>query len=381
MAIYKRGRVYWYDFWFQGVRYNGSTKLRNETKAKLVESKLRTDLAMGAFGLTVPRTSPQLKPFLEGDFLDAIRDRCKAKPRTVSYYEEKVRRLVENETLAALRLHQIDEKVIEEHKQWRAARKRRSHGEGVISVSSLNGEMRALRHALNLAKEWKLLAHAPKISMRPGEKRRDFVLSYELEAKYLAVAQYPLREAAILMLDTGLRPDECVRLRKTDIAMEEGFLRVREGKTKNAARAIPFPARSKEVLELLFEFWPKSEWVFAGQRRGKPLTVWALDNLHAETRTNTTAEDGTPLFPKEFVVYSLRHTFGTRLGESGADAFTIMRIMGHSSVTVSQLYVHPTPEHIGRAMAQKAIMDELVRSGQPRSEVPAKVPQGSGESL
>jgi hypothetical protein len=51
----------------------------------------------------------------------------------------------------------------------------------------------------------------------------------------------------------------------------------------------------------------------------------------------------------DFVVYSLRHTFGTRLGESGADAFTIMRVMGHSTVTVSQRYVHPTPETLERA--------------------------------
>ncbi len=38
-----------------------------------------------------------------------------------------------------------------------------------------------------------------------------------------------------------------------------------------------------------------------------------------------------------------------RLGEAGADAFTIMRIVGHSSVTVLQRYVHPTPEGLERA--------------------------------
>jgi hypothetical protein len=42
----------------------------------------------------------------------------------------------------------------------------------------------------------------------------------------------------------------------------------------------------------------------------------------------------------------------TRLGEAGADAFTIMRIAGHSSVTVSQRYVHPTPESLERAFEQ-----------------------------
>jgi integrase len=49
-------------------------------------------------------------------------------------------------------------------------------------------------------------------------------------------------------------------------------------------------------------------------------------------------------FPREFVLHGLRHTFLTRLGEAGADAFTIMKLMGHSSVTASQRYVHPTPE-------------------------------------
>jgi hypothetical protein len=39
----------------------------------------------------------------------------------------------------------------------------------------------------------------------------------------------------------------------------------------------------------------------------------------------------------------------TRLGESGVDAFTIMRIAGHSSITVSQRYVHPSPEAVERA--------------------------------
>jgi hypothetical protein len=39
----------------------------------------------------------------------------------------------------------------------------------------------------------------------------------------------------------------------------------------------------------------------------------------------------------------------TKLGEAGANAFTIMKIAGHSSVTVSQRYVHPTPEGLERA--------------------------------
>src|SRR5215470_9015004 len=47
--------------------------------------------------------------------------------------------------------------------------------------------------------------------------------------------------------------------------------------------------------------------------------------------------------PEGFVLHSLRHTFLTRLGASGADAFSIKRIAGHSSVTISEKYIHPTP--------------------------------------
>jgi len=58
----------------------------------------------------------------------------------------------------------------------------------------------------------------------------------------------------------------------------------------------------------------------------------------------------------------LRATFvtshvGTRLGEAGAGAFTIMRLMGHSTVTVSQRYVHPSPEAVELAFERLTAMN------------------------
>jgi integrase len=80
----------------------------------------------------------------------------------------------------------------------------------------------------------------------------------------------------------------------------------------------------------------KCEYVFVSdQSHEKPASISAIN--HAHERTRDVLEMTT-----EFVPHSFRHTFGTRLGEAGADAFTIMRIMGHSSITVSQRYVHPT---------------------------------------
>jgi len=53
-----------------------------------------------------------------------------------------------------------------------------------------------------------------------------------------------------------------------------------------------------------------------------------------------------------FVLYSLRHTMLTRLGESGAEAFTIQKIAGHSRSVISQRYVHPTPTLIENAFTR-----------------------------
>jgi hypothetical protein len=66
----------------------------------------------------------------------------------------------------------------------------------------------------------------------------------------------------------------------------------------------------------------------------------------------------------------------TRLGEAGADAFTIMRIAGQSSVTVSQRYVHPMPEGLERAFER---LEDLNRAkfGDAEAERASSVAAGS----
>jgi integrase len=80
-----------------------------------------------------------------------------------------------------------------------------------------------------------------------------------------------------------------------------------------------------------------------------------VNHQHSNVRTDMK-------LPDDFTPHSLRHTFGTRLGESGAEAFTIMKLMGHSSVTISRRYVHPTPETVERAFERLRILNEKARS-------------------
>jgi hypothetical protein len=55
---------------------------------------------------------------------------------------------------------------------------------------------------------------------------------------------------------------------------------------------------------------------------------------------------------RPFVLYSLRHTFLTRLGESGCDAWTLARVAGHSSVAISSRYVHPSEDAVLAAISR-----------------------------
>ena len=91
-----------------------------------------------------------------------------------------------------------------------------------------------------------------------------------------------------------------------------------------------------------------SAFVFAN-REGHSYVGTSLNRLHRDVCAPKVESKRRPIFPADFVLHSLRHTMLTRLGESGVDAFTIMRIAGHSSIVVSQRYIRPTPEALERA--------------------------------
>ena len=112
----------------------------------------------------------------------------------------------------------------------------------------------------------------------------------------------------------------------------------------------------------------KSAWVFPGDSQDAPILGTSLDHQHDGVRTDLKLS-------QDFVIHSLRHTMLTRLGEAGADAFTIMRIAGHSSVTVSQRYVHPTPEGMERAFERLEDLN-AVKFEQADAEAKAEAAEG-----
>jgi integrase len=118
----------------------------------------------------------------------------------------------------------------------------------------------------------KVLDRAPKIKTLPGERRRERVITPEEEARYLAAAPEPLASIALVLADTGMRPEECFRLcweHVTWVNGRNGVLLVTRGKTAAARRAIPMTPRVRNVLESRWNEVGKQQegWVWPAPTR------------------------------------------------------------------------------------------------------------------
>jgi integrase len=364
MAIYKRGETYWFKFIFKGRYVRESTHQGNPNEARNIESARRTQLAKGEVGLIDKPAVPTLKEFAPR-FEKAIENACKDKPATVVFYKEKLRRLLGFAPLASRRLDEIDEEFVENLKSQRTGQISR-YGRPV-SIASVNRELATLRRLLRLAHEWKVLGRVPRIRLFRGEVGREFVLSYSLEELYLHMAPQPLKDVAMLILDTGARPGEIAALEWRHVHLRPaagaklGYIEIVRGKSVKAKRNLSLTERAVTMLRARRTLDAKSKLVFPARSGApRPVAVTSLDHDHDVFR----AVLG---LPPDFVIHSLRHTMLTRLGESGADAFTIMRIAGHSNVTTSQRYVHPSPESLERAFERMAALNDARRQEQAKA--------------
>ena len=161
-----------------------------------------------------------------------------------------------------------------------------------------------------------------------------------------------------MLFDTGLRPEECFRLRWEVVTWTNGshgtFL-ITHGKTAAARRVLPMTPRVRKILEGRWETAKKPEegWVWPAPTRSGHMESSSLKKQHSRTfdaiAAHAAKNNMKPMRP--FVLYSARHTFLTRLGESGCDVWTLARIAGHNSIRMSVRYVHPSEEAVLTAMA------------------------------
>jgi integrase len=366
VSVYKRGKIYWYKFTWRGELFRETTRQTNANVARQMEAAHRTSLAKGEVGIREKKPVPTLKEFAENDFLPFVRSTFKKKRKTLLYYENGVKNLLHSERMATEKLQDITTGKIAEYVTSRQSA-RGKHGV-LLQIASINRELQVLRRILRLAEEWGRVEKAlPKVSMLPGERHRERVLTISEEDLYFRAAtsdamnQYAdptlLHDVARTLLDCGVRPEECFRLRRANIAGNN--LEVHFGKTENARRKIPMTGCVRALLEMRLERSGTSPWVFPARTQSGHIEPSTLKKQHnkaiAEATRILREETGNKSVAIEpFELYTLRHTCLTRWAPH-MDPWTLAYLAGHRDMNTTKRYIHPEERTIQDAMTRARV--------------------------
>ena len=246
-------------------------------------------------------------------------------PRTQKTYLAWMRRLIRHVGVAP---GEISESEVREYLASLAQRG--------LSPSSINQAISAMafffRHVL--ARPWQL-----QITYQRAPQRVPVVLSREEVARLLAVVT-TLRERAAMEIayGAGLRLNEVLNLKLTDVDGERMILRVDQGKGRKDRNVMLSP----KLLETLRTYWRRARprvWLFPGQGGKRHLHQTILQRAFKQAKVEAR-------ITKPVSFHSLRHTFATHLLESGVNVRTIQALLGHRSLGSTQRYVHVAGDYL-----------------------------------
>jgi len=152
-----------------------------------------------------------------------------------------------------------------------------------------------------------------------------------------------------ILYGTGIRLSELIHLKKSDINLKEGLIKVL-GK-RNKERIIPLPAELISVMEDYTISREKALGEYTGDdflvvtdkgRKTYPMYIYRIVNRFLALFTTTDKKSP----------HVLRHTFATHLLNRGADLNAVKDLLGHSSLAATQVYTHNTIEKL------KAVFDQ-----------------------
>ena len=182
-----------------------------------------------------------------------------------------------------------------------------------------------LRHALGAAR-------VPDARVAPRRSRRlpETTRGADLDKELLALegeGPLPLRNRALveLVYSAGLRSAEAVGLDLADVDFEQELVHIRQGKG-GKERVVPLGEEA-------------AHWVSRYLHEARPaLAAGANDALFLSVRGHRL--DTSTLRRLAPHPHRLRHAFATHLLEGGADLRTIQELLGHSSLSTTQIYSH-----------------------------------------
>ena len=244
---------------------------------------------------------------------------------------------------AHLDLYSVDEKELTAYIAHRRADK------ATTANRRLTVFKRFYRHALRN----NLIKSDPCIGLRAAKQVLRFPKTLS-EDQVTSLLNAPNIETALglrdrtmleLMYASGLRVSEIVSLKTVALGLNEGVVRIVNGKG-GKERLVPFGGEAGQWLRkylgearmLLLE-GKTSDAVFIGRHTGSALTrqaFWALIKRYA-LQAN---------IPVALSPHTLRHAFATHLLNHGADLRVVQLLLGHADISTTQIYTHVARERL-----------------------------------
>jgi integrase/recombinase XerD len=188
---------------------------------------------------------------------------------------------------------------------------------------------------------------------RTGRKLPDTLAVEEIDNLINAIdLSLPEGERNRAMLETlygcGLRVSELVLLKISDLFFDEGFVKI-TGKG-NKQRFVPIGKLTQKYIEMYVNFKRNLLNIQKGHedtlflnRRGKGLTRAMIFTIIKELATKIDLN-------KTISPHTFRHSFATHLLENGADLRSIQLMLGHESITTTEIYVHLDRKHLSKVL-------------------------------
>ncbi len=269
------------------------------------------------------------------------------------------------------RIGKISREQVEDLKIRRSREERRDakNGEHIrVSGATVNRCLTTLKRIYSYAAFRDLKISSPvkgvKYLKESGGRLR--VLTPEEIDLYLSHANADLKDFGRLLYETGLRPGEAYRLHKSGFDSERKIIHVPGTKTPKSKRDVPLMGQSLDIVLRRAGETPTGYLFWSGHQRGKHAAKFGHVTTYRKAHDRIVKKH---FAGREFVLYDFRHTYATRMVQSGCDLYMLKSLLGHASLEMTTRYVHPAHKERKHAVKTfQAYLDELKKRGEPKEE-------------
>ncbi len=224
-----------------------------------------------------------------------------------------------------------------------------------LSSAYVHSFGRAIRTFCNYCVRDELIEKSPfaRVKMPQLEKKiLPALTSEEVDTILDACINQRDKVIVLLLLDSGLRASEAVKLNVADIDMRTGSVTVHQGKQqKDRTTFIGATTRKAIKLYLMDRNGPEThEPLFVSETSGERLTYFGLAQIIKRLRTDAGVH---------FSAHTLRRTFAINCLRGGMDIFVLAKLMGHADITVLKQYLDLVKDDLQNAHAKYGPVDNM----------------------